>query len=175
MDLQPQSGRFNFEVTHTGTQVTGSISPSRLSPFVSLQSFSQGSWQGQVGQQIASTEVQDLGNGRTRVTISALPGGWYTYTVKSKSNGDVEVNGTGPQGNLNSAGIKKSGSEVYFFNQSFSYDLSSDGNSRYEGSVVSGGSNSGFGYLSVDGDLAPLAVVADPALFIILYVLPFSQ
>ena len=179
MDLQPWRGRFLMDAEKTGDTIKGSISPSRLSPFINLQ-LKQGKkgapmWQGMLSQQIASVEVKDKGNGKFEVTIAALPGGWFSYTLVTKANGDIEVNGMGPNGNLNSGGMKKNGNELYFFNMGFSFEFKAGKNGKYNGNVVGGGANSGEAYLTASGDLDPHALMKDPALFILIYILPFSS
>jgi hypothetical protein len=174
LNFEPNFGvaQFTMDANHVGNTVTGSVSPSKLTQFIQLQNNGAFAWQGSISSQIASTELQTNNNGSSTITISTLPGGFYTYTWSTKANGDIEINGMGPNGNLNSAGLEKSGNELYFQNMSYSYDVTVGSDGSYSGSVQDGGS----AYLEGTGDLNPKALAAaDPVLFILLYVLPFSN
>jgi hypothetical protein len=174
MDFRPWNGRFLFNATHTGSEIKGSISPSRLSPFVRLTEGAHG-WTGSLSQQVASVQVTDRGNGKYDILVSALPGGFYSYTYVTKSNGDIEVSGMGPTGMLNTAGLKKSASELYYMNIRYTHTLYATGDiGHYEGLAGVPGPNTGPAYLTADGDMAPAAASEDPALFVLLYVFPFS-
>jgi hypothetical protein len=164
-----------MDANHTGSQITGSITPSELNSSIHLSNTNGNDWQGTLSQQIASTSVTDQGNGNFEITISALPSGIYTFHYATDSNGDIEVNGVGPNGHLNSGGFKKNHSDLYFFDQEFSFDVSGGQNGTYSGTAVSGATDTGNAYLNTSGDLDPKVVASNPALFVLLYVFPFSK
>lgn len=175
IDLSRSNTRIDLD--KSGDTLTGSFFGFGR-PQASLKKTEGSGWQGWYGEQyISSTSVKDLGNGKFAVQIKALPAGIFDFNYVVKQDGKVEMNATGPRGNLNNASLSKDGKSFSFGNMVMSYGVSRNADGSYSGSASVNGATFDSGYVTVraTGVLALPEVAKDPELFALVYAFPFVR
>jgi len=175
------SGRilsFDYSSDLAQGQITGTLERDGVQ---SVQfSAARGTWSGTVGGTgVETAAIQTQEGGRKSVDISTIQGHFH-YIFENNAKGDLLIRAVGPKsGELLQAEMSAKGA-FSLATPDYSFELSRDNKhpEHFEGTVVTDYDEMDIDFAEMDatGALDPNAVAkADPALFIMLYVLPFQM
>jgi hypothetical protein len=173
-----------YDLEHNGMNVTGSqYNLGNGSGAVKLShkdGRADGMWTGFFGSsriEVRRTVTRD--DGRMTVELVALPGGNYSFSIKKKSDTETEIYAILSAGRVVRANLEDNGMTFNSNNRSVNISLKSTDGRNFKGttSVLRNGRyETSRTTLKTTGTLTPAALLAaDPALFIVTYILPYNM
>ncbi|MGE3975352.1 MAG: hypothetical protein AB7F59_12580 [Bdellovibrionales bacterium] len=168
-----------FELSHDAGKVTGSQSNlGNGSGAVKLERKNN-MWEGHFG--FGNTEVRRnvTRDGKIEIEVSTLPGGHSRFVVETKAD-ETRLSGILFNGSSVWANVKKDGSKMSAGGRVVAVDLKSrDGGKTFAGTasvLTRRGYETSPTKLVSTGTLAPATLIAaDPALFALIYVIPYAR
>jgi hypothetical protein len=167
---------FDYKADLKAGKLTGELDRQGVNQ-VNLTASREGGWSGMLGGAgVSMNPISTSEGGRQQLTIQTIEG-IYTYTIDSDGKGNFEFATIGKNGDLLHASLTDKGSlSVDSTVMSFELDRDSKHPDQFSGNAVIDfwDMDTDTVDLTADGTLDPNALAKqDPALFTLLYVLPF--
>jgi len=172
-----------YELEHNGMKVEGhQYNLGSGTGAVKLErkdSRTDGQWSGRFG--IGRAEVRKAltrTDGKMEVEVRTLPGGTHRFTIETKAD-RTKITGWMSGSYRVTAELKTDGSRFTAYNDALNFSLKSKNGMNYDGTAFvttpRGGHDTSTVTLDTTGTLAPAALMtADPALFVLVYVVPYN-